>query len=238
MGLWTTVMVVLPIVVIAVLVWNYRRQAAAREAASAERLKAFLSASAAAKASSGMAESVGASGGSTGLAVNTTGSAPNKAAQPARTLGAGVVAPVKVPGMPATPARLPVATGFTARPQLTSTAHLAHLAVYQLLQSALPGHTVLPCMSLAAFIQPPAALAGFALEAERRRLADISVDFLICNAQLKPLAVVHCAADVAAPSQQTAFAASCAASTGLRWLSLPSDPLPAPEEIRQRVLAT
>lgn len=125
MGLWTTVMVVLPIVVIAVLVWNYRRQAAAREAASAERLKAFLSASAAAKASSGMAESVGASGGSTGLAVNTTGSAPNKAAQPARTLGAGVVAPVKVPGMPATPARPPVATGFTARPQLTSTAHLA-----------------------------------------------------------------------------------------------------------------
>ena len=143
---------------------------------------------------------------------------------------ANATAPAKAP-VPL--ARPQVVTGFTARPQLTST---AQLAVFQLLQSALPGHAVLPRMSLAAFIQPPANTTGITLEAERRRLADISVDFLICNAQLRPLAVVQCATDAAAPSPQTAFAAACAASTGLRWLSLPADPLPTVEEIRQRVL--
>ena len=38
----TWLLLLLPVLVIAAVVWNYRRQAAARDAASAERMKAFL----------------------------------------------------------------------------------------------------------------------------------------------------------------------------------------------------
>ena len=40
--MWTVVLLLTPVVVIAVFIWNYRRQAAAREAAEAERMKAFV----------------------------------------------------------------------------------------------------------------------------------------------------------------------------------------------------
>jgi hypothetical protein len=40
--MWIWLLLLLPVVAIAVLVWNYRRQAAAREAASAERMEAFF----------------------------------------------------------------------------------------------------------------------------------------------------------------------------------------------------
>ena len=92
-------------------------------------------------------------------------------------------------------------------------------------------------MSLAAFVSPPAHMTGFALEAEQRRLTDATVDFLVCDAQLKPLAVVQCKSATPAPvSASIAFAAACAVSTGIRWIVLAPDALPPPDEIRQRVL--
>lgn len=242
MGKWGTLLLLLPVVVIAVLVWNYRRQSAAREAASAERMKAFLSASGVGKNPAGSGEAAGNNAGGNGASgtVGVTGAGNGASSAPVGISKPVVAAIANTAAAPAAKspkpqARAQVATGFTASPLMGATQQ----AVYQHLQSALPKHAVLPRMSLAAFIQPPAGLAGFALEAERRKLADATVDFLVCDAQLKPLAVVQCACDPAAPvSPQTAFAAACAASTGLRWLSLSAGALPAPEVIRQRVLGT
>lgn len=228
-GMMTTLMVLVPIVILAIVVWNYRRQSKAREAASAERMKAFLEASGIA-AKTGAANSANTAPGIT----DTAGTAANRGAKvvPLAKPIDGGVATAKVP-LAAAP-KTPVVTGLTARAQLVAA---AQMPVYQLLHGALPQHAVLPRMNLAAFVSPPAHMTGFALEAEQRRLTDATVDFLVCDAQLKPLAVVQCKSATPAPvSAQIAFAAACAVSTGIRWIVLAPDALPPPDEIRQRVL--
>ena len=224
-----TLMVLVPIVIIAIVVWNYRRKVAAREAASAERMKAFLEASAIA-AKTGAANNAN-------TAPETTETAATIANRSAKVVplvksadGGEAIAKVPLAAVP----KAPVVTGLTARAQLVAA---AQMPVYQLLRGALPQQAVLPRMSLAAFVSPPAHMTGFALEAEQRRLTDATVDFLVCDAQLKPLAVVQCKSATPAPvSASIAFAAACAVSTGIRWIVLAPDALPPPDEIRQRVL--
>jgi Protein of unknown function (DUF2726) len=229
MRMMTTLMVLAPIVIIAIVVWNYRRQNAAREAASEERMKAFLEAS-------GVAAKGGAANAANAVsaikAANSVDALIGGAATPKVTPAPVAVTPVKT--LPAPPSKPQVVTGFTARAQLVAA---VQLPVFQLLQSALPRHAVLPRMNLAAFINPPAYETGFALEAQQRRLIDATVDFLVCDPQLKPVAVVQCKSGTPAPvPAQIAFAAACAVSTGIRWIVLAPEALPPPEDIRSRVL--
>ena len=205
-----TLLSLLPVVVVVmvvVLVWNYRRQAAAREAASAERMKALLGKSA--------------------------GDAPvNPAEVQLKSAGARSVSPAS-PQAVVKP-RPQVVSGFVARVQLMPA---AYVPVYRLLQSALPQHEVYPCVSLKAFIQIAENSTGFAREAQERRLADAAVDFLICDKTFKPLAAIHCAAGtVGKAAEMAAFTAACVASAGIRWLELSPAAPPEPDAIRAQVL--
>ncbi len=190
--------VLLAVVVIAVFIWNYRRQAAAREAASAERMKAFLE--------------------------QARANAPSAAN-----------APVNAPAPAARGAspQLPLAAGFTVRASLLST---EQRALHGLLKDGLPDHEIFACVSLAAFIQPAENLAGFAREAQERRLADAVVDFLVCGKSMRAVAAVQCGVRSGKAAESAAFAAACVVSTGMRWVEIKPDALPAREAVRATIL--
>lgn len=192
------------VVAIAVFIWNYRRQAAAREAASAERMKAFLDAA---------------------RTTTPQGQAPaaphvphaQPAAQPA--------------GATAWPQ--PEVSGGSARAAFMSA---QHAACYAVLKSALPEYAVFARVSLAAFITPADNLAGFAREAQERRLAEAVVDFLVCDKAFKSIAAVQCDAKNGKAAGAAAFAAACVQSSGLRWVEVESQSVPAGADLRRRVL--
>jgi hypothetical protein len=98
MVIWLGVLLV--VVIIAVFVWNYRRQTAAREAASAERMKAFMKQARAAAASE----------------------KPAAIARPA-------ASPVTAATAPGAKAPLPLVSGFKARTPLMSNEQRALYAV-------------------------------------------------------------------------------------------------------------
>ena len=184
------------IVVIAVLVWNYRRQTAAREAASAERMKAFL---------------------------EQARAAPGRAAD----------APVAAVEPVTRSVRQPDIEGFTARTPLLNT---EHLAFFHLLKSALPEHEIFARVSLAAFVRPAENLTGFAREAQERRLADATTDFLVCDQAAQPVAAVQNGVRSGKAAQTAAFAAACVVSTGVRWVEISPQVAVQREEIRRQVL--
>ncbi len=198
---------VVVVVMVVVLVWNYRRQAAAREAASAERMKALL-------------------GKGAGDAVVSPVDIQLK------TVGARNVS--RAPLQSVVKSKPQVVSGFVARAQLIPA---EYVPIYRLLQSALPQHEIYPCASLKVFVQIAENLTGFAREAQERRLADAAVDFLICDKTFKPLAAIHCGAGRAGKAaEMAAFAAACVASVGMRWLELSPEAPPAPDALRAQVL--
>ncbi len=206
--MWTFFLLVLGVVAIAALVWNFRRQAAAREAASAERMKAFL-------------EQARAEAGAQ--------TPPASSAPPANTAVADASAVAK-PVRAVQPVPL---TGFALRvPMLDADRQ----ALYLLLKSALPDHVIFASVSLAAFIQSADNITGFAREAHERRLTDAVADFVVCDPSMKPVAAVQCGARSGKAAETAAFAAACAAATGVRWVAFTSQALPQPQALRLQVL--
>jgi hypothetical protein len=206
MVMWLVLL--LGVVAIAVFVWNYRRQAAAREAASAERMKAFLDA---ARTNAPSHNSANAADAATREAVITRTTAPARA-------------------VPLAPAAV---SGFVPRAPLLNA---DQRALHGLLTHSLPDHEVLACVSLAAFIQPADTITGFAREAQQRRLADAVADFVVCDASMRAIAAVQCGARSGKAAESAAFAAACAVSTGVRWVEISPQTPPGAAEIRQRVL--
>lgn len=207
MLVWLVLLVA--IIAIAIFILNYRRQAAAREAANAERMKAFLEQARAGKSTDAPTPTLSA-------AAIPAAAAPATAAASAR--------PIK-------PA--PDVAGFSARhPMLNA----EQAALYRLLKSALPSHEVFAQVSLAAFIAPPADLTGFAREAQLRRLADAVADFVVCDSAMKVVAAVQCGARSGKAAESAAFAAACVAGVGIRWIELSPQALPTREQLAQRVL--
>lgn len=188
--------------VIAGFVWNYRRQAAARETASAERMKAFLEQSRSNNAAHPVVPS-------------------DSANEP-------VVKPIERDLK-----AQPNVSGYTLRAPLLAP---PQRTLFHLLKIGLPEHEVFACVSLAAFIQPAENLTGFAREAQERRLADAVVDFVVCDKSMKAVVAVQCGVRSSKAAENAAFAATCIASTGLRWVEISPDALPRRDEIRQRVL--
>lgn len=187
-------------VAIVIVIWNFRRQAAAREAASAERMKAFMAQ---------------AKGGAGHAASETPASRPASDS----------------PRPQASPP--PDAASFIARAPLLDA---QQTALYQLIKSSLPDHEVMACVSLASFIQPARHLMGFAREAQERRLADATVDFLVCDKTMNAVAAVQSSARSGKAAEHAAFAAACVASSGLRWADFSQHALPRAEDIRRQVL--
>lgn len=192
-----------PIILIAIVVWNYRRQAAAREAASNERLKALLGKVTAPSAAD--------------VAPAATASNP----VPFSTAGVSVqTAP---------------ALTFTARARLLPP---PQTLLYYLLKSALPDHEVLVMVSVASIIDLPAGVSGLEREARQRRLAAVTVDFVVCNKSFKAIAVVHSGVQPGQTAEALAHARTACESAGLRWVVVAPEALPQRESVRDLVLGT
>lgn len=205
--MWTFLLLVLGVVAVAALVWNFRRQAAAREAASAERMKAFLEQ---ARAEAG---------------TQTPPAPPTPPANATAADASAAAKPVRL--VPSAPL-----TGFALRvPMLNADQQ----ALYLLLKSALPDHVIFASVSLAAFIQSADNITGFAREAQERRLTDAVADFVVCDPSMKPVAAVQCGARNGKAAETAAFAAACAAATGVRWVAFTPQALPQPQALRQQV---
>ena len=196
--MWTALLLLLPVVVIVVFVWAYRRQAAARGAASAERMKAFLESHSA-------------------TAKHPTG-APAATPDAARAESSARSAPLV--------RAAPKAHAPLMNPQL--------IAFYRGLKTALPEHEVFPRVSLSTFLQPAGNLSGLAQEAQMRRFAQTTIDFLICDRTMQPVAAIcHESLGLAAT---VTFARECVEGDGLRFVTLIDTAVPAPELLRTRVL--
>jgi Protein of unknown function (DUF2726) len=209
MVIWLGLLLVVAIIV--VFVWNYRRQTAARDAASAERMNAFME----------QARGVAAANPAVADKTAVAATAPPPAGVSSAALGA------KPP--------LPLVSGFKARAQLLSN---EQRALHALLKSGLPDCEILAQVSLATFIQPAENLTGFAREAQERRLTDAVVDFLVCDQSMKALAGVQCGPRSGKAAETAAFAAACVLSTGIRWVEVAPLTLPRVDEIKRQVLGT
>ena len=198
--MWTWLLLLAPVVVIAAFVWNYRRQAAAREAASAERMKAFLE--------------------------------QTRASPSARPADRQLTTPAARPAAVArrVQPQPQIAAGFTAHARLLNA---EQTALYHLLKGALPEHAVFARVSLAACLQPAEHVTGFAREAQRRQLADATVDFLVCDSTMKPVAAI--CLNGAGGAGAHPFAQSCVAETELRFMVIDARALPKPDDIRAQV---
>jgi hypothetical protein len=108
--------------------------------------------------------------------------------------------------------------------------------MFDALKTSLPDYPILACVSLAAFIQPAENITGFAREAQQRRLADTMADFVVCDASMTAIAAVQCGARSGKAAESAAFAAACAAATGVRWVEMAPQALPGAADLRQRVL--
>lgn len=208
--IWLIVLIFIAVAI--VFVMHFRRQARAREAASAERMKAFLDQARA--ANSGAHGGAGANAGTSTPSVAPAAPAPAAARE------------TKLEPMQ-------TASGIRLRAPALSA---PQQAAYRLLKNALVGQEVLAQVSLAAMVAPSDDVTGFAREAALRRLADTQLDFLVCDGAFKPLAAVQCGARTGKAAQDAAYAQSCVISLGMRWVELDPLALPAAEVLRQRVL--
>jgi hypothetical protein len=189
-----------PVILIGVVVWNYRRQAAAREAASNERLKALLGKAAGQDAAQGVA--------------------------PAATAANPV--PVSTAGAP-----MQAVPAFTARERLLPP---PQTLLYYLLKSSVPDHEVLAMISVASIIDLPAGVSGLEREARQRRLAAVTVDFVVCDKSFRAIAVVHSGVHPGQTAEALAYTRTSCESAGLRWVEVAPDVPPTRDALRALVI--
>lgn len=205
-------LVLIPIAAIAYIVWDYRRKMAQRAAVSAGRLTELM----------GAVKEVQLS-----------------AAAPAPAAEKPAVAPVPPPPPPATRPEAEAAKSegalYAARERVLSP---PQTLLYYLLRTGLPEHVVLARVSLAAVLEAGPGLSGFARDEQTRRLAALTVDFVVADRNMRPVAVVEIAAadqgSVAETDRESARTRLAAA--GVRYLELDAKKLPRKEAIRAVVL--
>ena len=99
--------------------------------------------------------------------------------------------------------------------------------VYCLLKSSLPHYEILAQVSLGALLEVAPGSTGFELEAREARLA-ARVDFVVCDAGFKVLAVVNASGNKPALR-------SCCEGAGVRWVDVNVEALPAQDQLRDWV---
>ena len=179
--------------VTAVFVWDFRRKAARREAASKERFERILKAKAAAA---------------------TPESSP--AAAP---FAETAVAPKPPVGVSVFPAR----ERFLGQPQTLA---------YLFLKTELPDLQIFANVTLASVVSVPGA-EGPDREQQLRRLSQCQLDFVVCDRDMRIIAVV----DLGAPVSQGAagmqrFKSDCLTAAGVRLIRINPLSLPPREEVR------
>lgn len=209
-----------PFVVIGVVIWNFRRKVAAREAESEERFKAFLNDAVTGES----AETVKPASTPPPPSVRQPGTA---AIRPASTTLTDTASSKNAGVSSVQPAeRAAVRERVLAPPQAL---------LYYLLRSGLPDHEVLAQVAAGSLFD--AGLRGsFESEARQKRLAGVVLDFVVCDKSFKAVAAVQCGARAAGEDAPLAYARGCCESAGLRWVELAPDALPRREGVRAAIL--
>ncbi len=177
----------------AVLVWDFRRKAARREAASKERFERMFKAKAAA--------------------------ATPESSPVAAPFAEAAVAPKPPVGVSVFPAR----ERFLGQPQTLA---------YLLLKAGLPELQIFANVTLASVVSVPGA-EGPDREQQLRRLSQCQLDFVVCNRDMRIIAVV----DLDAPVSRDAagmqrYKSDCLKAAGVRLIRINPLTLPSREEMR------
>ncbi|MGA0024092.1 MAG: DUF2726 domain-containing protein [Burkholderiales bacterium] len=114
----------------------------------------------------------------------------------------------------------------------------AQTVLYYLLKNCLSDHEIMPRVTLGSLLSVPAAVVGSEREQRQRLLARETVDFLVCDKAMKPVAVIDLLAQEAPAALTTApdFKSRCLAQSGIRHLCLVRTSLPRRDELRGLVL--
>jgi len=202
-------LILVPIGAIAYLVWDHKRKTAARNAAAEGRLQELLAVAQPQPAAKPAERAA----------------APASQAGPAEAT-AGAVSAVS----PTAPAPL-----YTSRERVLSA---PQTLAYYLLRTGLPDHVVLARVSLASVVEAGPGLSGFAREEQIRRLAALTVDFVVAEKTMRPVAVVELASgdEGGAAQSDRASARTRLAAAGVRYLELDPKQLPRKEAMRTLVL--
>lgn len=138
------------------------------------------------------------------------------------------------PGAPAATASAPAAPAlaYAARERLLSP---PQTLVYYLLRTGLPEHLVFAHVTLRAVLEAAAGLNAYARNEQMRRLSWHTLDFVVCDRNLRPIAVI----EVTPRGEQhdsSAMRKSWLESAGIRYLELEQSALPRKEAMRALVL--
>lgn len=142
-------------------------------------------------------------------------------------VGTATADPAMVPAQP-----VAVSAAYAARAR---TLDPAQTVLYYLLKNSLPDHEVMPQVGLAGVIEVRAEVTGVEREQRLRALAQHTVDFLVCNKTLQPVAVIDLPLQEAETSAQD-FKGRSLAEAGIRYLRLSRKALPKRETVRALVL--
>ncbi len=113
----------------------------------------------------------------------------------------------------------------------------AQTVLYYLLKNSLPDHEVMPQVGLAGVIEVRAEVTGVEREQRLRALAQHTIDFLVCNKALQPVAVIDLTLQepsALTPAQE--FRNRSLAEAGIRYLRLSRKALPKRDAVRALIL--
>lgn len=140
-------------------------------------------------------------------------------------------AAVPVAATAATP--LVLRPGFARRERLLDP---VQTLVYYLLKMSLPDHEVMPQVGLASVLELRAEIPGSEREQRLRSLAQHTVDFVVCNKALQPVAVIDLTTQEAVVPAPQDFKTRSLAEANIRYLRLSRKALPKREAVRVLVL--
>jgi hypothetical protein len=206
------------VALIGFVLWTYRRKSAERDAARAQRYQEFVGAT------------VGAGDGLKMDAVKVA----NAMLASAATGSGRRLASDAVTAPPLVPASVDV-SAYRRRERVLDP---AGGILYYTLRAALPDHAVLTRTSLADLIEVADAYKGYERDTRVRRLQPMTVDFVICNKSLQPIAVVDLEDPAAAPAaaQAERTKADYLRAFGIRRLVYRKDALPKYPQVREQLL--
>jgi len=204
-------MILLPVAAIAYIIWDHKRKAAQRDVASAERMHELL-----------------------GAIAHVPAEPTATRSSDARTVAAPTLAPAIQKTVPA-PREETAAPLYAVRERVLSA---PQTLLYYLLRTGLPEHVILARVSLAAILEVGPGLTGFAREEQIRRLCAITVDFLVSDTRMQPLAVIELETrdEGGAALADRESARTRLAAAGVRYLEVDPRAMPRKEALRALVL--
>lgn len=136
---------------------------------------------------------------------------------------------------PANPHPQAIVAGYVQRERVLDP---SQTVLYYLLKNCLADHEIMPQVALSSVLSVPEAFSGSQREQRLRALARETVDFVICDKTMKPVAVIDLLAQEAPAALTTApdFRAQCLAQSSIRYLCLVRTALPKRDELRGLVL--